>query len=118
MGLYPWEAGGSQAYRLPPTRQTSDHMLIILILLGVIIIAWLATRTAWRYHVAQLRAEREKRNQNYHAARVLADHIDSATWARDYYRAALLEITRVADENDPAGIIARRSLSIDQESAA
>ena len=90
-------------------------MLIILVLLGMIIVAWLVARIAWRYHVAQLRAERAKRNQNYHVAQVLASEIESAVWARDYYRAALLEIIRITDATDQANQIARRSLSIDQE---
>lgn len=89
-------------------------MLILLTILATIIIAYGVIRLAWRYHVAQLRLERQARNANLTAAKLLADQIESALFARDYYRAALLEITRQAP-GTTAAMIAERSLGIDQD---
>lgn len=89
------------------------HMLTILIILASIITIWLATKTAWKYHVTQLRLEREKRNQNYHVAVALREALEVAVFGRDYYRAALIEISRISDSSEPAGDIARRFLASD-----
>lgn len=93
-------------------------MTILLAILLVLALAYSITRTAWRYHVAQLRLEREKRNANYAAAKILADNLETVAFGRDYFRSALVEITRVASESEPAGQIARRFLALDDRDAA
>lgn len=88
-------------------------MLILLALTTSIITAWLITKTAWKYHVTQLRLEREKRTANYHVAVALREALEVAVFGRDYYRAALIEVSRVSDSSEPAGEIARRFLASD-----
>lgn len=85
-------------------------MLTMLFTLTAIIVAWLIVKTAWRYHVTQLRIERDARNRNYHAAKLLLDQITYATNARDFYRAALEEIIRTTPLTDPSHQIAIRFL--------
>ena len=87
-----------------------------LILLAIIIIGYLG-KLAWRYHIAQLRAERDKRIANYNTAKILADQLELVVFGRDYYRAALIEITRVSSETEPAGEIARRFLALEDTPA-
>lgn len=87
-------------------------MLILLIILAISILA-IATRAAVKYHVKTVAYERERRHNNYLAARALADHIDTANFARDFYRAALVEISQRSPIGDPNGDLARRFLELE-----
>lgn len=97
-------------------------MLIILtILLAVAIIITIA-RFAWTYHTTRLAAATTRAREAQSAARILADHIeqmvthrDSAIYARDFYRAALTDIINCTDSTDPAGQIARRFITYDDQ---
>lgn len=88
-------------------------MLTMIFTLVAIIVAWLIIKLAWRYHVTQLRIEREARTRNYQAARILLDQVTYAVNARDFYRAALNEIIRTTPDTEPAHQIAARFLQIE-----
>ena len=84
-------------------------MTILLIILAIVTLYY-AIREALRYHVRTITRLREQRNANYHIARALADQIETSLYARDRYRAALIEISRTTQLGDPSGDIARRFL--------
>lgn len=64
------------------------------------------------FHVRALARSRELAKANMIACKLLADEMKTATYARDYYRAALTEITSTSDAGEAAAI-ARRFLAMD-----
>jgi hypothetical protein len=83
----------------------SSTLLTILITTTATIYALYAMA---RFHVRALRHSRHVAARNLMAARILAKEIDTALFARDYYRAALDEIINTTPDHDPANQIARR----------
>lgn len=94
-----------------------NPMLIVALLLSILI-AWRAGSWILEYHKQKLNDEQERTRGYHRAAAILAGEIESAHFARDYYRTALHQIIEVSPPGDAAGDIARRFLHHDQEPAA
>lgn len=67
-----------------------------------------------RFHVRALAHSRKIAANNMLAVKLLADEIQTAQYARDYYRAALTEIIDTSRPDDHAAAIARRFLAMDE----
>jgi hypothetical protein len=97
-------------------------MLIIFLTTTTIIlatiIALVGLRAAARYHRRAVGMERAKRMTAMHALELLALDMQTAYYARDYYRAALTEIINITDDDDEAGSIARRFMALDDRHGA
>jgi hypothetical protein len=83
-----------------------------------IILALMILRAAARYHQRKVAIEKAKQLTAMHALELLAGEIETAYYARDYYRAALHEIITITDDDDEAGGIARRFLAFDDRLGA
>ena len=91
--------------------------MLTTILLAIIVLVLAARGAHWliKYHVQALNTEREKRNNNYLAAKLLADEIETARYSAAYYKTALEEIIRTTHPTNGAHEIARRFLKLDDE---
>lgn len=86
--------------------------VLAVIALSVMLTAYLAYG-AIVFHVRALTRSRELAKANLIACKLLADEIKTATYARDYYRAALAEILSTTGGQGEAAAIARRFLAMD-----